>query len=254
MVLVRPRGGLNVGSVARLIKNLAAGPLVVVAGEYDLGQASLLAVHGTDVFEGRREVATLEEAVAGGGLVVGTTARPGAYRQRTRDVREIAEDVARACIEAGASGRAPVVVFGPEDTGLSNREIAYCHELAYVPTGPEYASLNLSHAVAVVLYEILRARMGILDSPAQRRAPRPPADAAELEAALVDFERALSAIGFLKPDTSAHIMQSVRAMFGRARMDERDVRILRGIASQIDWFAAEGHRVLARKAGDPDEA
>jgi tRNA/rRNA methyltransferase len=246
VVLVRPRGGLNVGSVARVIKNLAGGALYIVGGEYDVGQAERLAVHAADVLAERREVAILEEALQGVGLVVGTTARPGAYRERTCDVRELAPAIARAGIEAAVEGGLPpAILFGPEDTGLTNHDIARCHELVYVPTGPDYASLNLSHAAALVLYEVLRARLAIDAAPESRPAKRPQADAAQLEAALVDFERGLRTIGFVDETTAGHIMQTVRAIFGRARMDERDVRILRGIASQIEWYGADGHRVLA---------
>lgn len=249
-MLVRPRGGLNVGSVARVAKNLAGGELYIVAGEYDAAQAKLLAVHAEDVLAARREVATLEEALAGAGVVIGTTARSGAYRDRTRDVRELAGEIGCACIAAeAAGGLPPALVFGPEDSGLTNDDIARCHELVYIPTGPDYGSLNLSHAVAVVLYEVMRARIGIAESPEDRPRAWGVADAASLEAALLDFERGLRAIGFFEDETAAHMMQSIRAMFGRARMDERDVRILRGIAGQIDWFAGEGHLVLAAKRG-----
>jgi tRNA/rRNA methyltransferase len=255
-VLVRPRGGLNVGSVARVVKNLAGGDLYIVAGDYDLEQAKLLAVHGDDVFAERREVATLEAALAGTSVVFGTTARSGAYRDRTRDVRELADEIARACIAAESrGGLPPALVFGPEDTGLTNDDIARCHELVFVPTSPDYSSLNLSHAVAVVLYEVLRSRTGVADRAEERPRAWGVADAASLEAAFVDLERGLRAIGFFEDATAAHMMQSIRAMFGRARMDERDVRILRGIAGQIDWFAGAGHRVLAakRRGDDPSE-
>lgn len=251
IVLVRPRGGLNVGSVARVTKNLAGGELFIVGGDYDAAQAKLLTVHAEDVFAARHEVATLEEALSGTSIVIGTTARSGAYRDRTRDVRELVDDVARACLAAESNGALPpALVFGPEDTGLTNDDIARCHELVYIPTGPDYCSLNLSHAVAIVLYEVLRARAGVADRAEERPRAWGVADAAELEAALLDFEGALRAVGFFEDATAAHMMQSIRAIFGRARMDARDVRILRGIAGQIDWFAGEGHRVLAAKRAD----
>lgn len=252
IVLVRPSGGLNVGSAARAVKNLAGGELCIVAGTYDVAQAKLLAAHADDVFAKRREVATLEEALSGAGLVVGTTARSGAYRDRAVDVRELAAEIGQSCIAAeSGAGLPPAIVFGPEDTGLTNEDIAQCHELVYVPTAPDYTSINLSHAVAVVLYEALRERIGVGDRAESRPRSRGVADAASLEAALVDLERGLRTVGFFEDETAAHMMQSIRAIFGRARMDERDVRILRGIAQQIDWFAGEGHRVLAAKRATP---
>lgn len=250
VILVGPRGGINVGAVCRLIENFAGGELYVVGGEFDLRQARDFAVHAAPVLEAHRRVDTLPEAIAGTSLVVGTTARGGSYRERTRDIRELASDIAAACALAESTGGLPpALVFGPEDRGLENDDIARCHELAYVTAGPTYPSLNLSHAVGIALYETLLERLA-LDESAHEPATAPRAmetDAAELEAALVDFEQALLAIGFFREDTADHMMQSLRALFGRARMDERDVRVLRGIASQIEWFSKGGHRVLAGK-------
>ncbi len=247
VILVEPRGGVNVGAVCRVIAYFAGGELTIVKGAFDARQARDFAVHAAPVLDAHRRVETLAEAIAGTSLVVGTTARGGSYRERTRDIREIACDVATACVDAERNGALPpALVFGPEDRGLENDDIARCHELAYVTAGPTYPSLNLSHAAAIALYETLIARLALAAATDEAPSPvRVRADAGELDAALVDFEKALLAIGFVRDDTAGHIMQSLRAMFGRARMDERDVRILRGIASQIAWFSEGGHRVLA---------
>ncbi len=250
VILVGPRGGINVGAVCRLIENFAGGELYVVGGEFDPRQARDFAVHAAPVLEAHRRVDTLAEAIAGTSLVVGTTVRGGSYRERTRDIRELAGDIAVACTLAeSAGGLPPALVFGPEDRGLENDDVARCHELAYVTAGPAYPSLNLSHAVGIALYETLLARLSRGESASeQTTAPRwMETDAGALEAALVDFEQALLTIGFVRDDTADHMMQSLRALFGRARMDARDVRVLRGIASQIAWFSNGGHRVLAAK-------
>jgi tRNA/rRNA methyltransferase len=251
VILVGPRGGINVGAVCRLIENLAGGELYVVGGEFDTRQARDFAVHAAPVLDAHRRVGTLAEAIAGTSLVVGTTVRGGSYRERTRDIRELAGDIAVACTLAeSAGGLPPALVFGPEDRGLENDDVARCHELAYVTTGSAYPSLNLSHAVGIMLYETLIARLALGGSASEQTTTAPrwmETDAGELEAALVDFEQALLTIGFVREDTADHMMQSLRALFGRARMDERDVRVLRGIASQIAWFSNGGHRVLAAK-------
>ena len=246
VVLVRPRGGINVGAVCRVIKNFGGGELVIVDGDFDRRQARDFAVHAGDVLDAHRAAPTLAQALSGTSLVVGTTARGGSYRERTRDVREVATDLAAACVAAELGALPPALVFGPEDSGLSNEDIACCHELACVSTGPIYPSLNLSHAAAITLYEVLLARLSS-DHAAVVGEPTVLADAAELEAALVGLESSLLAIGFFRDETADHMMQSLRALFGRARMDARDVRILRGIASQIEWFSNGGHRVLATK-------
>jgi tRNA C32,U32 (ribose-2'-O)-methylase TrmJ len=89
-VLVQPQGGANVGAVCRAIKNMGGGRLVTVGDSFDHDQARLMAVHAADVFERRTVVTTLRDAIAGCGVVVGTTARAGAYRDRARDIRDLA--------------------------------------------------------------------------------------------------------------------------------------------------------------------
>ena len=248
VVLVAPRGGINVGSVCRALRNFAGGDLYIVDGEFDRRQARDFAVHAADVLEAHRPCAALADALSGTSLVVGTTARGGSYRERTRDIRDVAADIAAACVGAEIDGGLPpAIVFGPEDTGLTNDDIACCHELACVSAGPSYPSLNLSHAVAIVLYETLLARLVHEGQVSVVRSGVTLADAGELDAALVGLEKALLSIGFFRDETADHMMQSLRALFGRARMDARDVRILRGIVSQIEWFSEGGHEVLSAK-------
>jgi tRNA/rRNA methyltransferase len=138
-------------------------------------------------------------------------------------------------------------VFGPEDSGLSNEEIAACHLLAYIPTSADYASLNLAQAAVVCLYEVLRARVaGNVDA----RETKPDgvrADAAAVEDMYAALEQALLAIGFLSSDNPRHIMMTLRDVLGRAGLDERELRVLRGVARQISWFAEGGDEVARAK-------
>lgn len=244
IVLVEPQGGANVGAVCRAIKNMEGGRLVTVGGSFDHEQARVMAVHAVDVLEQRMVAASLRDAIAGCGVVVGTTARAGAYRDRTRDIRELA-----ALLLAGE--RPAALVFGPEDSGLANRDIAACHHLAFVATSDAYPSLNLSQAVLLCLYEVHRARLtaaGRQASPGQvERGGHAPADAAALEDTFDQLERALLEIGFLSTDNPEHIMMSLRGLLGRAALDERELRIVRGIVRQISWFAEGGREVALAK-------
>jgi len=248
-VLVRPRGGANVGAVCRAIKNMDGGRLVVVEGGFDVEAARIMAVHAVDVLEGRIEAPTLTDAVAGCGVVVGTTARSGAYRARSTDLRSLARDVV---VHGELAFERPLaLVFGPEDSGLSNEEISLCHRLAFIPTADAYTSLNLAQAVMVCLYELHLAR---LDSSGRQptvgvdsRRNHPQADAGSIEAMLVSLEDALLQIGFLSDENPAHVMMSIRSLLTRGGLDEREVRILRGLARQIRWFADAGHEIAREK-------
>jgi tRNA/rRNA methyltransferase len=243
-VLVRPYGGANVGAVCRAMKNMGAGALTVVGGEFDLDQARRTAVHASDVLESRLDTDSLAQAISGCSVVVGTTARAGGYRERVCDIRELAGEIARA--ERGAAG-VPALVFGPEDSGLTNADIALCHRLAFIPADAGYLSLNLAQAVLVCLYELMRARAGLDADRASRDEEHPRADAAEVEAMYGALEQALLAIGFLADDNPKHVMMTLRALVGRAGPDEREVRVLRGIARQITWFADGGYETARRK-------
>lgn len=250
VVLVRPRGGANVGSVCRALMNMGGGELYVVDGRFDVDHAARMAVHARPLLDARREVQSLREAIAGCSVVVGTTARGGPYRDRARDVRDVARDLV-----AGEHGglAAAALVFGPEDTGLTNDDVAACHQLAFIPASEAYPSLNLAQAVMVVLYELHRARLDDVGiSPAaflDRLETAPPADAGDLEDTFAALEQLLLDVGFLSTDNPKHIMATVRSLCGRAALDARELRILRGIIRQMRWYVEGGREVaLAKQA------
>jgi len=227
---------------------MGAGELHVVDSGFDLEQARHAAVHAADVLAARREHASLRGALEGCSFVVGTTARGGPYRERGADVRRVAAEIAAA--EVATGDLVPALVFGPEDSGLSNDDVACCHRLAFIPTSAEYASLNLAQAAVVCLYEVLRARVARAEAPGREDATDTfgaRADAAEVEDVYAALERSLLEIGFLSADNAQHIMMSLRAVFGRSGLDERELRILRGVARQISWFAGGGDEVARRK-------
>jgi tRNA/rRNA methyltransferase len=247
VVLVSPRGGANVGSVCRAMKNMGAGALYVVDGRYDRSEARRMAVHAGDVFASRQEVDTLSQALKGTGTVVGTTARGGAYRERAEDVRAVCAELAGELESEDPSMLPPVLVFGPEESGLANEHIAVCQRLISIPTAPEYTSLNLSQAVLVCLYELHRCRAATRDAASRVGGGRARADAGTVEDMFDQFEAALSEIGFVSEQTAPHIMQTLRGLLGRAGLDDREVRIFRGLARQIDWYARGGSEVAAAK-------
>jgi tRNA/rRNA methyltransferase len=243
IVLVRPRGGDNVGAAARAMKNMGFHELTLVRP--DLRRrfwAHAMAVHAGDVLEGARTVDSLSEAVADCGLVVGTTCRGGLYRGAADPPHAIASEI------LGSARNGPVaLVFGPEDHGLTNADLTHCQRLITIPTAEEYSSLNLAQAVLLCCYEIRLAAGSGREVP-QRE---PLAPAAEVEFALDRLQESFLRIGFLNPDNPNHIMFAFRRVFGRAGLEERDVRILLGLARQIEWYERDGrHRRLDRNASN----
>lgn len=239
VVLVRPLKAGNVGAAARALKNMGLHDLRLVAPAAAPGrEAAAMAVHAEDVLRAAQYFDDLPAALADCTLVVGTTCRPGLYRAGALAVREAA-----AQLVAEAVHNRIAVVFGPEDTGLVNRELELCQRLLTIPTAPEYPSLNLAQAVMVVAYELMMAAGAARALPAAE--PRAPA--AEVEAMLQRMSRALVAIGFLPADNPEHIMLALRAILGRSGLGARELDILNGIARQIGWFAEGGFETVAAK-------
>ncbi len=227
IVLVAPLYGGNVGSVCRAMANTGLSDLVLVAPPgLDLEEARKMAVSAGPLFDARREVATLAEAVADCGLVMGATARLGLYRQHAATPRELAP---RAL---DAAEHAPVaLVFGREDKGLSNEEIALCTQLIRIPSHPGYVSLNLAQAVMVCAYELFVAA-GVFEAPVEKSAESP----ADLRERLFDiWRKTLLDIGFMSEEKADHMMLGLRRVWSRGKMTVDDVNILLGIARQMQW-------------------
>jgi tRNA/rRNA methyltransferase len=238
-VLVSPKSSGNVGAAARALKNMGFADLRLVAPrDYDPRAAAAMAVHAADVLERARIFPDLGAALSDRTLTAGTTCRVGPYRNETRALRDIAAELVRD----GAANRV-ALVFGPEDFGLSNLEIAQCQRLITIPTAPEYPSLNLAQAVMVVAYEVMLAA-GAARDPIGAAEFSP---ASEVEAMHQRMAEALIAIGFLPEDNPDHLMLTVRAMLGRSGIRPRELDILNGIARQVRWVAEGGAATLAAK-------
>jgi tRNA/rRNA methyltransferase len=238
-VLFSPKSSGNVGAAARALKNMGCADLRLVAPrDYDPRAAAAMAVHADDVLERARIFPDLATALDDRTLTVGTTSRVGPYRNETRTLRNAAPAL---IAESGANRVA--IVFGPEDFGLTNLEIAQCQRLIMIPTAPEYPSLNLAQAVIVVAYELMLAA-GAARTPMESTEL---ASASEVEAMHRRMAEALVAIGFLPEDNPGHLMFALRAMLGRSGIRPRELDILNGIARQVRWVAEDGAATLAAK-------
>jgi tRNA/rRNA methyltransferase len=237
IVLVRPQGSGNIGSIARAMKNLGAGELAIVGRARTRSfWARAMAVHGRDILSAAQPYDTIRAAVADCRLVVGTTCRSGLYRKHSQTPRELAPDIAAAA----RTGKV-AVIFGPEDHGLSNKDLEHCQLLVTIPTHPDYRSLNVAQAAVICLYEIYLAAAVPIPSPLQR------ADAESIERLFDRMKRTLLKIGFLDAENPEHILLAFRRILGRAALEDKDVRILTGMFRQIEWYADGGSEVLEEK-------
>ena len=229
VVLVHPLYGGNVGSVCRAMANMGLSDLALVNPQrLNMDDARMMACHATQVLEDRSEFASLAEAVGDCGLVMGTTARTGLYRQHARAPR----DWVPKALEATQTGHV-ALVFGPEENGLSNEDLALCTQIIQIPTTEEFTSLNVAQAVMVCCYEIFVAS-GSYEGPAEKSEEAP----SQLRERMFGLWReTLLEIGFMKDDKAEHMMLGLRRILSRGILTVDDVKILMGIARQAAWAA-----------------
>jgi tRNA/rRNA methyltransferase len=226
IVLVRPRYHENVGAVARAMKNMGLNRLILVGGCSPLHMnAYRLASGAEDILERAEEFPTLREAIAEMGCVVGMTSRNG----KERNLLLTPNAMVKHLIPLSAKN-AIGLVFGSEREGLTNEELSLCHLYVGIPSSPSFPSLNLAQAVMVICYELFQSSVTVSQPPTQV------AEADQLERMFEHMQETLMKIGFLDPLYPQRIMRVLKRLFGRSQLNEREVRILHGIWSQVDWF------------------
>jgi len=231
VILVGTQSPGNIGMVCRAMKNMGLSDLRLVNPcQVDHLDAVKFAVSARDLLESASIFTSVEEALADCEFSVATTRRHGKYRNEICTPVQIVE---RFSVCAPSSRLA--LVFGREDSGLTTDEVALCRWQATIETADEYGSLNLSQAVLIFCYELLKGAV-----PAASQAPaRELAGSASLEPLYGQMEKTFLKIGYLNPQNPDHMMRSLRRIFSRAELDEREVSALRGLLSQIDWATAE---------------
>jgi tRNA/rRNA methyltransferase len=225
IVLVEPAGALNVGSVARVMKNMGLGELVLVNPRCDrLGeQARLMAVRAADVLESAREVESLAEALQGCVKAIATSGRD---RATFTTPLETPRAALPWLLDAPSA-----LIFGREDSGLTNAELNHAQRLIQIPASDEYSSLNLAQAVAVCCYELSSNAPAIA---APQSSPQlAPLD--QLERYYQQLESLLLEIGYLYPDTAPSRMEKFRKLLNRAYPTTSELAMLRGILRQMAW-------------------
>ena len=234
VVLVEPAGPLNVGSVARLCANFDVGELRLVAPRCDhLGEeARRMAVHGVWLLEQARLFPSLSDALADCCRVVATSGR----RSGEPLPLQAPEPALRWLAQARGTC---ALVFGREDRGLSNDELLQAGQLLTLGSGDAYASLNLSHAAALVLHSWHCLGSGLGSSPEVGALPEP-SERQGLEAMLGDAEALLLEVGFLHLHTAHARMAKLRGLLQRAQISTDEVALVRGMVRQLRWASERG--------------
>lgn len=228
VVLINTTHPGNIGATARAMKVMGLGRLHLVSPKiYPSADATARASGADDVLQRAEVHQSLEPALAGCGLVLGTSARLRSLPMPMLDARAAA---AQALAEV--EDHEIAVLFGRERHGLTNEEMQRCHFLVNIPTNPDYGSLNIAQAVQIMAYELRLAaiaaaggKIGIAVQPADWQ----PVDGAQMEKLFEHLEQTLLDIEFLNPKQPKKLMARLRRLFNRARPDQNEMNILRGI-------------------------
>ena len=230
IVLVNPMFGGNMGSVCRAMNNNGITDLAVVnpRADMDMDEARKFSCNAREQLETRKEFESLAEAVADCTIVAATSARTGFYRDTAYSPREFAP----IALES-ASNHKIALVFGREDKGLFNDELALCSHIIQIPSSELYTSLNLSHAVYVCCYEIFAASG--LFQPSEECAPE--ADSELRERMFAMWRKMMIETEFVHDQKLDHMMMGLRRIFTRGKLTVPDCKILMGLAKQSLWVA-----------------
>ncbi|AWN22467.1 RNA methyltransferase [Deinococcus irradiatisoli] len=231
VVLVSPKTSGNVGAAARAMLNMGASDLRIVAPRCDYKDSAsrAMAVHAAPLLESAKLFGTLKEAIADCDLVVGTSARTRAELAPPQHPAQV-----RPLVQAASSA---ALVFGPEESGLSNADLELCRVTMLVPTAA-YASLNLAQAVLLSCYEFLQSESGA-GSAGRSEEPRFPerklALSSEMEGLYGHLHDVMMLTGYTDAVRARHTMRLWRVALDRAAFSPAEVRLVRGLLRQVQW-------------------
>ena len=230
IVLVQPQIPENIGAAARAMNNMGLSRLVLIEPKnYDTCRALKTATGSSkDLIEKMEIYHDLREALAPYHYLIGTTARTGSLRPTTARPRLLVQRLVSV-----SQNNLVGILFGPEDRGLSNDQLRQCHTLVTIPTA-SFSSLNLAQAVMIICYEIF---LGVNERPEE--VIQRLANSFELEGMYGHLKDVLLKIGFINPQNPEHWIGNIRRFLSRVPLRAREVRIIRGVCRQIDWYTSQ---------------
>lgn len=238
VVLVNTSHPGNIGAVARAMKNMCLSNLTLVEPKsFPDEEARARASGAEDILQKAVVVDDLASAVSDCQYVVGTTARERSVQWTLFDPRGCGE----FAVAQASAGAQVAIVFGRENSGLTNEELDLCTHMIHIPANPNYSSLNIAMAVQVVCYEVMMSMpkegAELTSVPNERE----PASHKHMESFFAHLEQALRDTSFMSEDGAEKLMRRLRRLFHRAEPDADELNILRGILS-----AFQGRKSMRR--------
>lgn len=233
IVLVETSHPGNIGAAARAMKTMGLSQLWLVnPKQFPCAQATVRASGADDLLARAQVTETLEQALAGCGVVYGTSARMRSIDWPTFAPWEVAQRILQGSEDTPAEAlRGEVaIVFGRENSGLDNSELEQCGARVNLPTNPEFSSLNLASAVQVLAYELScfnkRGNPAVV---AAEHSKDPLATQEELSGFFVALERFITDIEYFDPAKPKQLIRRLHRLFNRAALSRTEVQIWRGI-------------------------
>ena len=243
IVMVNTTLPANIGSALRAMKTMGLSKLVLVAPKtYPHPDIDALAAGATDLIEQIEIVETLADAIKDCHLVFGTSARSRTIPWPLLDARPAAEKSISAVVN---DQQVVAVVFGREDRGLTNEELAMANYHVTIPVNTDYGVLNVAQAIQVICYEMRMATLAVVESAEDKAATMPVTDTEsmqwdeplvtheQMEQFYPHIEKMLAEIEFLDPKNPRLLPLRLRRLFGRIQLDRMEYHLLRGIFSRV---------------------
>ncbi|MDE2388040.1 MAG: RNA methyltransferase [Betaproteobacteria bacterium] len=216
----------NIGAVARAMKTMGLQTLYLINPKsFPSPEAEARAANADDILQQAKVCSEIDQALKDTVLTAAITARP-------RDLSHITFDARQGAMELVQLARQQPValLFGPENSGLTTAEVNKCQIIIHIPANPHYSSLNLASAVQIMTYEL---RMALTGNATASPAKAELADFNELELLYAHLEQLMVTSSFLDPQKPKLLMQRIRRLFARARLEKDEVQILRGFLTAL---------------------
>ena len=227
IVLVNPSHAGNIGAVARAMKTMELKDLYLInPKDFPNVNATAMAAGADDILAHATVTNSLLEALHNTQIVFGTSARLRALQLPPLDPKKAAN-----IISSKAKTNNIAILFGRENNGLSNEELEMCNYHIYIPTNPNFSSLNIAAAVQLIVYEIKMARKVSANIDTRQTEL---ADTDGIQSFYQHLQQTLLAINFLYPDNQKSIMAKLKRLFNRTQLEKSEISILRGILTAIE--------------------
>ena len=237
VILVEPNGPLNVGSIARLCSNFEVQELRIVSPKCNIFslEAKKMALKGQKYLDDCMIFDDLEKAIFDCDLVLASSGRIDVSRD---SLFESSENIFSWILSFKKINNL-AIIFGREDRGLTNNELLLANKIFNIPTSYNNPSLNLSHAVSIVLYELNKSYKRNFNKELKVFNL---ASSKQIHDSFEEIEEMLLRVGYLLKHTSKAKIRKFKSFISRANTSKHEINVLRGIVHQINWFLNDSKR------------